>query len=377
LEPLRIGLVGLGTMGRGHLSKETTLSEVKIVGIADVDPAAVQSASQTFNIPGFASYQELIDSRECEAILVATPHPFHAPIAEYAAQRGLHVLSEKPIAVTVGEADRMIETARKAGVLLGVMFQNRTEPWYRAAHELLASGAIGPLYRSVMVASFWYRTQAYYDSGSWRGTWSGEGGGVLMNQSPHSLDMFIWLGGKPSQVQARTSTRFHRIEVEDTAEALLDYAGDQTGYLYTTTAEWPGEDRFEFTGERGKLVINGRSVRLYRGTERVQDTIDTLPVWGKPSGEWEDIPTPGDPPGHAAVVAQFARAVRLGEPMVAAGEDGLNSLELGNAIMLSGDLNRAVDLPLDRSEYDRFLERKRQSVRVAVGSPTRLIIRVE
>ena len=364
MEPLRIGLVGLGTMGRGHLSKETALPEVHIVGVADVDSAAVQSISQTYDIPGYSSYQDLIKSGTCEAILIATPHPFHAPIAIEAARHGLHVLSEKPIAVTVAEADTMLAATKKAGVLLGVMFQTRTEPQFKLAHDLLTSGAIGLLYRSVMVASHWYRTQAYYDSGSWRGTWMGEGGGVLMNQSPHSLDMFIWLGGKPSRVEARTSTRFHRIEVEDTAEAMLDYGGDHTGYLYTTTAEWPGDDRYEFTGERGKLVIVGRSVRLYRSVERVQNTIDHLAVWGKPTGAWEDIPVEGEAPGHAAVVAQFARAVRLGEPMVATGEDGVNSLELGNAIMLSGDLHESVRLPLDRNAYDRFIERKRAAVGV-------------
>jgi predicted dehydrogenase len=360
MKPLRIGLVGVGTMGRGHLSKDTLLPEVRIAGVADVDPAAVLSASQTYGIPGYPNHQSLLDSGTCDAVIIATPHPFHAPIAQYAAQRGLHVLSEKPIAVTVREADEMLDATRRAGVLLGVMFQTRLEPQFEIAHRLLGEGVLGSIYRSVLVASQWFRTQAYYDSGSWRGTWNGEGGGVLMNQSPHSLDMFIWLGGMPRRVQATTTTRFHRIEVEDTAEALLEYDADRTGHLYTTTAEWPGEERYEFSGERGKLVIAGRSVRLFRSTEKVQDSIDHLAVWGKPEGTWEDIPVEGEAPGHAAVVARFARAVRLGEPLVATGEEGRNSLELANAIMLSGDLHQAVDLPLDRDAYDRFLKRKRE-----------------
>jgi predicted dehydrogenase len=173
--------------------------------------------------------------------------------------------------------------------------------------------------------------------------------------------MFILLGGQPRRVQARTSTRFHRIEVEDTAEAFLDYGGNHTGYLYTTTAEWPGDDRYEFVGERGKIVIAGRSVRLYRSVERVQDHIDKLAVWGKPEGSWEDIPIEGEAGGHAAVVAQFARAVRLGESMIASGEDGRNSLELANAIMLSGETGESVDLPLDRASYERFLMKKREA----------------
>ncbi|HLZ08539.1 MAG TPA: Gfo/Idh/MocA family oxidoreductase [Chloroflexota bacterium] len=362
MDRLRIGLVGLGTMGRGHLKTETELPEIRFAGVADVDPAAVQTATQTYGLPGFSSYQELLDSGSCDAVLIATPHPFHNPIAQYAAERGLHVLTEKPIAVTVREADAMVDATKRAGVLFGVMFQMRLEPQFEIAHRLLAEGAIGPIYRSVLVANHWYRTQAYYDSGSWRGTWAGEGGGVLMNQSPHSLDMLIWLGGMPRRVQARTATRFHRIEVEDTAEALLEFEADHTGHLYTTTAEWPGEERYEFTGEIGKLVIAGKSVHLYRSKERVQDSIDHLAIWGKPEGKWQDIPVVGEPGGHAGVVARFARAVRLGEPLVATGEDGRNALELANAIMLSGDKHEAVDLPLDRDAYDQFLNRKRAGV---------------
>ena len=358
MDPLRLGLIGLGTMGRSHLSKEAALPELRISAIADIDPSAVAQASQTYGIVGFPDYRSLIDSKTCEAVLIATPHPFHAPIAIYAAQRGLHVLCEKPIAVTVAEADTMIAAAERAGVLLGVMFQTRTEPQWRIAHDLLSSGTIGRLYRTVMVASHWYRTQAYYASGSWRGTWTGEGGGVVMNQSPHSLDLFIWLGGKPKSILARTSTRFHRIEVEDTAEALVDYGDTHTGYLYTSTAEWPGDDRFEFAGEKGKLIISGRSVRLYRSAANLQETTNALAVWGKPEGAWEDIPVEGESGGHASVVARFARAVRTGEPMIATGHDGRNSLELANAILLSADSGEAVSLPLDRNAYANFLRRK-------------------
>jgi predicted dehydrogenase len=350
-------------MGKGHLAKETSLAEVTFVGVADVVPAAVDAASAQYGIPGFYGYQQLIDSGKCEAVLIATPHPFHAPIALYAIERGLHVLSEKPIAVTVREADRMIDAAAKAGVKLGVMFQTRLEPAMRQAHQLLQEGAIGRVYRSVLVANHWYRTQAYYDSGSWRGTWKGEGGGILMNQSPHSMDIFIWLGGKPTRVLARAETRAHRIEVEDTVEALLDYEPGHTGYFYTTTAEWPGEDRYEFTGDRGKLVILNRELRLYRMNRPIQEEITTGATWGKIEGGWEtvELPEPG-PTGHAAVVAQFARAIRLGEPLVATGEDGRNSLELANALLLSGFEHHPVDLPLERAAYDRFLEGKRAAM---------------
>lgn len=358
-EPLRLGLIGLGGMGRSHLEKENGLEEVRIVAVADVVTSAVDEASARYGVRGFYSHQELIDSGLCEAVLIATPHPFHAPIALAAIERGLHVLSEKPIAVTVGEADRMIAAAARAKVQLGVMFQTRTEPQVRRAYQLLQDGAIGRVYRSVMIANHWYRTQAYYDSGSWRGTWKGEGGGVLMNQSPHSLDLFIWLGGKPSRVRSRVATRLHRISVEDTVEAMVDYEEGHTGWLYTTTAEWPGEQRYEFTGDRGKLVLQDRTLRLYRMKTSIQETTATGAMWGKPEGAWETIEVEPEMAGHARVVQQFARAIRAGEPLIATGEDGRNSLELANALLLSGYREKAVSLPLDRAEYEQFLAEKR------------------
>ena len=361
MEPLRVGLVGLGGMGRNHLAKEVTSPLLKFVGVADVVKTAVDEVSASNNIPGFYDPQELIDRSGCEAVIIATPHPFHAPLALAAIRRGLHVMSEKPIAVSVSEADGMVSAAREAGVKLGVMFRTRTVPAYRRARELLQAGEIGTLYRSVIVASQWYRSQAYYDSGSWRGTWKGEGGGIVMNQAPHSLDMFIWLGGKPSRVTARVQTRAHRIEVEDTVEALLDYEAGHTGYLYATTAEWPGEDRYEFTGDRGKLVIQGGDLRLYKMTASLADNLETNAMWGKPQGAWEEIEVPDEPSGHLQVLEQFARAIREGAPPVAVGEDGVNSLELANSLLLSGYQNRPVDLPLDRAAYDRFIAEKRGS----------------
>ncbi|MBI2939392.1 MAG: Gfo/Idh/MocA family oxidoreductase [Chloroflexi bacterium] len=355
MEPVRFGLVGLGNMGRSHLKKEAGLAEAKFVAVADVVAGAVEAATSEYGLRGFARAEDLIDSGECEAVLIATPHPFHPDIAIYAASRGLHVLCEKPIAVTVRSADAMIEAARANGVLLGLMFQTRTEPVYRRARALLDEGVIGPVYRVTLTASSWYRSQAYYDSGSWRGTWSGEGGGVLMNQAPHSLDMLVWLGGLPTRVVADVQTRWHRIEVEDTVSALLDYGDGKTGLLYTTTAEWPGINRYEICGERGKLVIEDGALRLYRLGQSLPEEIATGSMWSKPSGAWEDVPVEPTETGHAVVVRQFARAIRLGEAPIATGEDGLRALEPANALLLSGFRRQPVALPVDRAEYDAFL----------------------
>jgi predicted dehydrogenase len=359
MEPLRIGLVGLGTMGRGHLEKEQSLDEARIVAVADVVPAAVEEMKSRYGVKGFNSYQELVDSGEVEAILIATPHPFHCPIAVYAAEHGLHVLSEKPLAVTVSEADRMLAAARQSGVKLGVMFQTRTDPIYARAREIVDSGALGTIYRTTMVATAWYRTQAYYDSGAWRGTWKDEGGGVVMNQSPHSLDTFIWIAGKPSRVEARAWTRGHRIEVEDTVSAMVEYPNGASGYLYTTTAAWPGENRLEVVGDRGKLTLVDGRLQLYKLDRPLQQEIDSGEHWGKPTGSWQDIAVESAPHGHAQVVRRFGRWVRLGEPPVATGQDGVEQLELANALLLSGYQRRPVDLPLDRAAYDAFLAGKR------------------
>ncbi len=362
MEPLRIGLVGAGVMGRGHLEREQGLAEAKIVAVADTVPAAVEAAVTRYGVRGFADYREMIASGDVEAVLIATPHPFHAPIAEAAIERGLHVLIEKPIAVTVSEADRVVRLARQAGVRAGVMFQTRTDGLYRKAKEIVDSGVLGNVYRTVMIASAWFRTQAYYDSGAWRGTWKDEGGGVVMNQAPHSLDLLIWLGGRPSRVTARASTRAHRIEVEDTVSAMLEYASGATGYMHASTAEWPGETRYEITGDRGKLVVVDDRIRLYRLERPLDEAIGSGVHWGKPAGAWEEIEVDRGAWGHAEVVRQFARAVRLGEAPVATAEEGLAELELANALLLSGYTGASVDLPLDRAAYDRFLERQRLAV---------------
>lgn len=360
MEPLRLGLIGLGVMGASHLTMEHgVVEEVRFTALCDVNEVLLRAKSQELGLPGFGDYRELIDSGLCEAVLIATPHPFHEPAAVYAAERGLHVLSEKPLAVTVAQADRMLAAAHEHGVLLGVMFQERTAALYRTAHRLIAEGALGPLYRSELVASHWFRSKPYYDSGTWRGTWTGEGGGVLMNQAPHSLDLLLWLGGQPRAVTAQTFTRAHQIEVEDTVSALLDYGGGHTGYLYTTTAQWPGRMSLSLYGELGQLSIEDGHPRLYRLARPLPQSLRDEPIFGQPAGSWEDVPLDSvDSHGHAAVVRAFAHAVRDGTPLVADGADGLRALELANALLLAGYTGQPATLPLDRAAYDAFLAAK-------------------
>jgi predicted dehydrogenase len=363
-EPLRLAIVGMGVMGRDHLKNALELQQegvLRLVGLADAELDRARRPGEEHHLPAFADPEALLDETRPEAIVVATPHPSHEAVTTAAAARGVHVLCEKPIAHTVAAADRMIAACRAAGVLLGLDFNQRTTPAYIRAHELIAGGELGDLYRVNFVASAWYRTQSYYDSGGWRGTWDGEGGGVIMNQAPHHLDLYCWLAGPPRRVKATALTRSHEIDVENTVAALLEHGPRRVDTFYTTTAEWPGRTEFLFAGERGRLIVAERQLRHYRMERTLDEELRTAPHGSKPAGEWADIavePAPPGQSGHIALLRQFAAAVRSGreEDLVADGEDGRNALELGNAMLMAAFRDRSVDLPIDRAAYDALLE---------------------
>jgi predicted dehydrogenase len=250
-------------------------------------------------------------------------------------------------------------------VLLGIDFNQRTTPAYVKAQQMIAGGELGELYRVNFVASGWYRTQSYYDSGGWRGTWAGEGGGVVMNQAPHHLDLYCWLAGSPSRIKAEALTRIHEIEVENTVAALLRHGDQRVDTFYTTTAEWPGRTEFLFAGQKGRLLVAERQLRLYRMQKGLAEELLTSPHGTKPQGAWEDIavePAAPGQSGHIALLRQFARAVRSGKQadLVATGEDGRRALELANGMLLASYRERSVDLPLDRQAYDALLEELKQ-----------------
>ncbi len=222
MDTVRFGIIGVGGMGSGHARNMPFIDEVELTAVCDISPQALGVATEAFGVPGFATHTELLDSGLVDAVIVATPHYFHPPIAIDAMERGIHVISEKPMAVTVSGAEAMIEAARRTGVVFSVMFQQRTLPVSQAAKRLVDEGRLGELYRTLLIDSH-FRSQAYYNSAGWRATWKGEGGGVLLNQAPHGMDLFTWLGGMPSRVIAKVATRQHTIEVEDEATALIEY----------------------------------------------------------------------------------------------------------------------------------------------------------
>lgn len=362
-EPVRLAIVGMGVMGRDHLKNALTLQQegvLRLVGLADVEEERARKPGEEHGIRAFAEHQALLEETKPELVVVATPHPSHEAVTVAAAERGVHVLCEKPIAHTVSAADRMIEACRRAGVLLGIDFNQRTSPAYIRAHELIAGGELGELYRVNFIASGWYRTQAYYDSGGWRGTWAGEGGGVIMNQAPHHLDLYCWLAGLPQNVKATALTRIHQIEVENTVAALLEHGRERVDTFYTTTAEWPGRTEFLFAGQQGRLIAADRQLRLYRMEKSLSEELLESPHGSRPAGAWEEIPVEPAAPGqsgHIALLRRFAQAVRSGreEDLVATGEDGRRALELANAMLLSSFRDQTVPIPVDRAAYDRLL----------------------
>jgi predicted dehydrogenase len=311
-----------------------------------------------YEVPGFTTHGDLLDSGLVDAILIATPHYDHPPIAVDAMRRGIHVISEKPMAVRVSGADAMIEAARESRVVFAVMFQQRALPVSQAAKKLVDEGRLGPLYRTLLVDAH-FRSQAYYDSASWRATWKGEGGGVLLNQAPHGMDLFTWLGGVPSRVMAQVNTRQHKIEVEDEAAALLEYPNGAIGYLLETVNEVPTGMRLELCGERGKLVIDDRGLRFWEVESGVRAFSDsTEHMWGRPDATEVEVPLTERETGHAAIVRNVARAILYGEELISPGPEALASLELADAMLLSGHKGAAVDIPLDRAEYDAFIAAK-------------------
>jgi predicted dehydrogenase len=356
MNKIRMGIAGVGGMGMGHCKIIQEIPETRLTAVSDINESAAEKAGKDFNVRCFTDYKELIKSGLVDAIIVATPHYFHPEISIFAMKNGLHVLSEKPIAVSISEADKMVAAAKKTGKILSVMYQKRTDPSTRAAVDIIKSGRLGEIRRTLCVDS-WYRTQAYYNSGSWRATWSGEGGGVLINQAPHDIDLFLLFGGMPKKIEAKVRTRLHKIEVEDEAVAFLEYENGAWGHFYTTTNEAPVGCRIEVVCEKGKMVINGpKDLKVYSFSKGLAEfAFTSTEMWAAVEVKEEKIDLPDLPSGHGIIIQNFCRAILYNEPLLCSGEDGQKSVEFINSIIFSGLKKKPVELPLNRKAYDRLL----------------------
>jgi len=380
--PVRFAIVGLGVVGARHVQsiRKFGRRDCVLSAAMEISPRVAEAAKASLNldVPIYSSMADLVAAKVCDAVLIAVPHCWHPVLTIQAARAGLHVLCEKPLAVTVGPARAMVAECERCGVALGAMFQDRTSAISATMKRMIDAGRLGEIHRISQVCTRWYRTQAYYDSGAWRGTWDGEGGGILINQACHALDVFQWLGGMPSSVVASVSTRIHKIEVENTAEALLQYPGGATGHFYVSTAHEPGLDFIEVFGDKGTLVARDGKLSFAKLQAPLSTHIRTCRIAeadiAKIGCKWSDVKLPARPGGrHADVIAAFAAHLLRGTPMVAGGADGINELELSNAMYLSAQSRQAVDLPVDAAKVDRLLARMEKERSTGKGNRQRAL----
>jgi UDP-N-acetyl-2-amino-2-deoxyglucuronate dehydrogenase len=350
---LRYGLIGAGVVAGMHLEAIAALDEIELVGIAAHDTESAAMRAREYGSRAFAENDELL-ACELDVVVVATPHPSHAELTIAALETGAHVLCEKPLAPEAREADAMIAAADRAGRLLGVCFQQRFRPVIAAARRLVDDGRLGALVRASIVDPL-YRPNAYYRAAGWRGTWKGEGGGVLMNQAPHTLDLLCHLAGPPVTVWGVAQRRAQPMEAEDTATALLLYEGGAVGTVAVSTLE-PGVQRIELVGDRARIEIVGEWIIFERFEPPISEHLtNATEMFAEPERVAEAVELPPGRGDHQDVHADFAAAVREGrEPRVPA-RDALCSLELANAIVLSTHEERAVPLPVDRDAYAALL----------------------
>ena len=358
MSKIRFGIIGLGNMGVPHARwiVEDKNKDFSLGAVCDLVADKAQKVGQEHGVPWFTDAQKMMDSGAIDAVLIAVPHYDHAPLAIRAARAKLHVLCEKPVAVTVGPARAMVAECRKHKVAFGVMLQQRTRNIMIAMKKMIDSGKLGEVFRVQMICSSWYRTQSYYQSGAWRGTWDGEGGGILLNQAPHSLDLFQWLGGMPRRIIATVGTRWHKIEVENTANAICEYEGGKTGYIYATTAEAPGVEQYTICGDKGTLIAENSKLRFAKLKMPISKHLMTSKDgFKRPEFEWQDVPVAEGGGQHIIVTRAFAAHILRGKPLVATGESAINELELSNAIYMAGFKNKAVELPVDAKEIEQLI----------------------
>jgi predicted dehydrogenase len=293
-------------------------------------------------------------------VLIATPHYDHTTLGIAALKQGLHVLVEKPISVHKADCEKLIAAHTDENQVFAAMFNQRTNPQYQKLRAMIQSGELGALQRVQWTITDWFRSEYYYQSGGWRATWAGEGGGVLLNQCPHQLDLWQWLFGMPSKVRGFLSLgKYHDIEVEDDVTAYLEYDNGCTGVFITTTGEAPGTNRLEVAGDRGKVVIENKTFTFIRNEVPMSEHSRTVQSGFMRPEVWNvEIPVSGEGEQHIGILKNFARAVLDGSPLIARAEEGIHSVELANAMILSGCTGETLELPIDPERYRAFLQDK-------------------
>ena len=373
MEKIRYGIIGLGVQGTHYV--KTIFDGGKAIdayvsAMCDINPdkiEAMKATTENKDVVYFTDYREMLDSGLCDAVLVEVPHYQHPEMVIECLKRGINVICEKPAGVYTKQVKQMNEFAKSSGAIFGMMFNQRTNPLYKKMREMVQGGAIGKLQRVTWIITSWFRTQSYYDSGSWRATWRDEGGGVLINQCPHQIDLVSWIVGEnPSAVRSFCHYgKWHDIEVEDDVTAYFEYKDGATGMFITTTGEAPGTNRFEISGTLGKLVCEGDKLLYTKNSVDSQEYVyNSDNISEKFTHETEEVTIEGENPAHSGIINNFTKAILGTEELFVSGLEGINGVELMNAMELSGwrDGER-VTLPVNEDEYLEILNEKRKTSR--------------
>ncbi len=360
---LRIAVVGIGNMGSAHAKHiyDGAVTGMELAAVCDADDAKLDWARKSLvDIACYKDYHKLLDDHICDAIIIATPHYLHPVIATEGFEKGYHVLSEKPAGVYTKQVRIMNEAAEKSGKVFSLMLNHRTNPLYQKVRQLVQEGAIGVPKRFVWIITNWYRTQAYYNSGSWRATWAGEGGGVLLNQCPHQLDLWQWIFGMPKTVNAKcTIGKYHNIEVEDDVTITVEYENGACGCFITSTGEFPGTNRLEISGDLGKIVVEDQKLSFWKLDIPEREFCFTATEGFAPIPmTYEEMEINDYGTEHLGILQNFADAILKGEPLLSSGYDGINSLMISNAALLSSWTNQEITLPIDEDLYYQLLQEK-------------------
>src|SRR2546425_4455390 len=354
---VRLGIIGMGNIGQHHYAY-LSAGKVTRTELTAVSDAIVSKLDKYKPLKTFSDGEELIHSGLVDAVIIATPHYQHTTLGIAALKQGVHAMVEKPISAHKADAERLI-AAHKSNpkIIFAGMFQLRAEPRYLKIQKLIQSGELGEIVRLSWIMTDWYRTEAYYASGGWRATWKGEGGGVLLNQSLHNLDVMQWLLGMPARVRGFCQLgRFHQIEVEDNVSAYLEFPNGATGIFISSTGEAPGSNRFEIAGTRGKLVLEKDKLSFTRNEAAMVEFNKVSKLgFAKPDVWHADIPFENAPNPHAILVQNFVNAILDGEALIAPGEEGIHSVELANVILFSSLIDETVELPMDSAAYEKKL----------------------
>lgn len=359
MDNVRLGIIGAGNMGSAHARSilEGKVPGLTLTALCDADPARLE-AWREHSLATFTSHEELLAANCVDAVLIATPHYDHTTIGIQALEAGLHVLVEKPIGVHKADCQRLIEAHTNKNQIFAAMFNQRTDVKYRWLRERLQNGELGTVRRVNWIITNWFRTEIYYRSGGWRATWAGEGGGVLLNQCPHQIDLWHWLFGMPKTVRAFCKIgQFHDIEVEDNVTAYMEYENGCTGVFLTTTGEAPGANRLEVVGDLGTVVIEQGSVTWQKADCSVADfSRGASEPFAKPDFTRLEPEIEGQGEQHVGILKNFTGAILRGEELLAPACEGIYSVELANAMLYSGARNDTIEMPLDAAAYEALLQ---------------------